>query len=112
MSVRTLESPWQLSSLLLHERTLDVTLQCGDTAAKAHRCILACQSKVFEEMLYENEDCNNGVISLDSDADTLDLFIAYLYGSGLTINNENFAELFKLASIYQVPHLLSQLDEI
>eukprot|EP01067_Filipodium_phascolosomae_P001510 Filipodium_phascolosomae@DN1993_c0_g1_i2.p1 len=112
MGGKTLVSPWRLSSLLLDEKTSDVTFQCDNESVKAHRCILAAQSKVFENMLYGEGNCEKNAVTLNSDSKTFKSYLGYLYGSTLTVNDENFGSLYKLASLYETAHLVDHLDGI
>eukprot|EP01067_Filipodium_phascolosomae_P001039 Filipodium_phascolosomae@DN1719_c0_g1_i1.p1 len=106
-----LRSSWHLSSLRTNERTFDVTVRCGDCEVKAHRCILAAQSTVFEEMLYKEEHVENCEVSVEVASESFKDFIKYLYGTNLNVTVDNFGDMLSLASYFKLEELLQQLGD-
>ncbi len=108
-----------------------LTSSSGDSEFKkfkVHKLILAVRSQVFEKMFNNDSNNNSGLPQqiniIDFDAQTVEIFLNYLYTDNLELNtNENdvnnsedyseqnlFIELYKIADKYSV-HRLKQISE-
>eukprot|EP01067_Filipodium_phascolosomae_P005335 Filipodium_phascolosomae@DN3418_c0_g1_i1.p1 len=105
-------SQWRLIALLESATTSDVTMRCGNTSIKAHRCIIAAHSDVFKRILFDEEQAQQCEISVEVDSRVFHRFMSYFYGSTVTVTAHDFSDIFKLALHYNVRELLSQLDKI
>lgn len=93
----------------------DVTLICGEKRFSCHKFILSARSDVFKAMFsHENtkEGQTNQVEITDTDPDTLEQLLKYIYSDKLECDMPNLASsLMTAADKYNIPRLKSLCEE-
>jgi len=93
----------------------DVTLMCGERNFPCHKIILSARSDVFKAMFsHENtkEGQTNQVEITDTDPDTLEQLLKYIYSDKLDCDMPNLASsLMRAADKYNIPRLKSLCEE-
>ena len=116
---KVIDHKYELSGLMkaLLEESLnhDVTFRVEDRNFKAHRSILAIQSKVFRQMLID-ETGKTTVVNLDDKrkAASFECFLHYLYTGCFDITSVDIkvaADVLSTARAFQVENLIAALDE-
>ena len=112
-----------MAALRRNQKTADVTIICDKKHFRAHKLILSARSSIFDAMFSHKgfEEHNTGTVVIkDSDEDTMEMFLAYLYEGVLDETSFEAAEaLINLATKYDVQPLrdacldifLAHLDE-
>merc|ERR1711902_409001 len=93
----------------------DVTLICGEKRFSCHKFILSARSDVFKAMFsHENtkEGQTNQAEITDTDPDTLEQLLKYIYSDKLECDMPNLASsLMTAADKYNIPRLKSLCEE-
>lgn len=105
----------QLSEAFTSGEFSDVTLVCGDKQFPCHKFVLSARSDVFKAMFsHENtkEGQTNTVEITDTEPDTLEQLLRYLYSDKLDCDMPNLASsLMRAADKYNIPRLKSLCEE-
>ena len=95
----------------------DMTLVCGNVSFKAHRCIMAAWSPVFEKMLADQKfvEARNSKVTIDdSEPEVLRLFLDFMYGKVVSDDDvkKHQVGLFQISHKYDVQELLQKVEAI
>merc|ERR1712008_558379 len=105
----------QLSEAFSGGQFSDVTLVCEEKMLPCHKVILSARSDVFKAMFsHENtkEGQTNQVDITDTDPDTLEQLLKYIYPDKLDCDMPNLASsLMRAADKYNIPRLKSLCEE-
>jgi len=105
----------QLSEAFSGGQFSDVTLVCEEKMFPCHKVILSARSDVFKAMFsHENtkEGQTNQVDITDTDPDTLEQLLKYIYSDKLDCDMPNLASsLMRAADKYNIPRLKSLCEE-
>ena len=83
----------------------DFEIKCGDNVVvKAHKIVLASQTKYFEGLLRQEETDS---VRLDFSGETVKTIVQYLYTGGLEITGENVQDLLMAANYLLITDLVS-----
>ena len=83
----------------------DFEIICGDNVVvKAHKIVLASQTKYFEGLLRQEETDS---VRLDFSGETVKTIVQYLYTGGLEITGENVQDLLMAANYLLITDLVS-----
>ena len=83
----------------------DLTITCQGKSFPVHKMLLSARSDVFAAILaHENRETNDNKIEIDdTNPDTVEIFLSYLYGSKLPhMNIEKASNLMMMADKYNV----------
>lgn len=95
--------------MLSKELYCDVIFKVGDTLIKAHKCILASRSSVFEAMLFGHLPETGDVICIDDefiDASLFKALLGFIYCGEAEINENTVVETLYVADKYCVTELV------
>lgn len=96
--------------ILSHELYCDVLFQVGDTLIKAHKCILASRSSVFEAMFFGHLPETSDVICIGDefiDANLFKALLRFIYCEDVEINEHTVVETLYAADKYCVTGLVN-----
>ena len=83
----------------------DFEIKCADNiVVKAHKIILASQTKYFEGLLRQEE---TDFVHLDFSGETVNTILQYLYTGGVDITGENVQDLLMAANYLLITDLVS-----
>ena len=83
----------------------DFEIKCGDNVViKAHKIVLASQTKYFEGLLRQEE---TDFVRLEFSGETVKTIVQYLYTGGLEITGENVQDLLMAANYLLITDLVS-----
>lgn len=77
----------------------DVTLVCGASKIRAHKCVLLA-SRYFAELFKRDKTCTE--IALDIDFEDLKCIVVYMYQGRIVIPAERRASFIKIAGMFYV----------
>ena len=88
----------------------DMTIVCDGVRFSTHKLVLSSRSEVFAAMFSHDdvkESKRSEVVIKDTDKDTMDMFLEFVYGATLPadVSFDCFAELLRLAHMYLVQSL-------
>eukprot|EP00051_Salpingoeca_urceolata_P015759 m.205881 g.205881 ORF g.205881 m.205881 type:complete len:636 (-) comp18492_c1_seq6:1159-3066(-) len=98
-----------LGEMWIHSELVDCTVGAKDgTKFSAHRVVLAAQSDFFRALFRSGawKEQREGCTTLDTDADTLQGVLTYLYFGTLDITCQNVQDVLMLASLLGVSRLV------
>lgn len=78
----------------------DVSLVCGDSKIRAHKCVLA-SSRYFEEFFKRDKTCTEMVMHIDFE--DLKCIVLFMYQGRIVIPMERRTSLIKCARMFGVP---------
>ncbi|CAB4023699.1 BTB POZ domain-containing 6-like [Paramuricea clavata] len=123
MATSQQEVDWQTTKKTVLERSRhmfnnpfmsDIAFSCEDSDKKffAHKYVLATSSVVFYAMFYGELAEKNPVVHLsDTDEESLEQFLRFLYTDECNLTTDNAAFVFYLAKKYFVPSLVHKCLE-
>lgn len=95
---------------------LDCYFNVDGQKVPAHKLVLCAHSEVFSTMFTSNfSESVSGKINVQYGLSTVNLFLDYIYKGRITINLEDFSEIFnliKMAGTYQVNNLVQECWDI
>lgn len=101
-----------LAKLQKEDKFADLTLECEcKCTLKAHKCILASRSRVFERMFSANMlEAKTNVVQCKFDVGTMRALLDYIYSGKL--DQSKVYSLFEAADYYEIQQLKDTIEEI
>ncbi|XP_003744481.1 longitudinals lacking protein, isoforms H/M/V [Galendromus occidentalis] len=95
-----------------NEEFLDTTLVCKDGSARAHKIVIASQSKFFEEVLLNNPCKHPVIVMLDMDIETLKCLVDYMYHGKVSFKAPILDNFVKAANILGLNSVIQEVGEL
>ena len=94
-----------------NEEFLDTTLVCKDGSVRAHKIVVASQSKFFEEVLVSNPCKHPVIVMLDMDFETLKCLVEYMYHGKVSFKAPILDNFVKAANILGLNSVIQPVEE-
>ena len=104
-----------LEKLYLNDELSDVKIYCEDKIFNCHKLILGGKSKVFKNMLFNNEmvEATSGEIKIvDTPADAMENLLYYIYHGSLKSIATITHDLLMAADKYDIPDLVNICNKL
>lgn len=94
-----------------NEEFLDTTLVCKDGSVRAHKIVVASQSKFFEEVLVNNPCKHPVIVMLDMDYETLKCLVEYMYHGKVSFKHPVLENFIKAANILGLNSIIEEVPK-